>query len=681
MGVTMKRVTVLFLFTCALLLLLPVAGAQAATPTYGEAVDQLVADGYPQGIEDFLCGLGTSTLGFRLAGTSAEHQAAQYLKAQMEAIGLQNVRLEAVPVDAWGIKEASLTVGEKVITGSQFAGVPPTGPAGLTGDVVYVGDGTAQEFDAAGDVSGKLVVIDTNFEGWWLDFPAGEATLRGAKGVIMTYGPNSAPWYEPMDSLGSNDGEYKLSWVPIIYIARQDGDWLKGELKKGPVTAKMVTEADVQLAKDGGTGYNVVGELPGSSDSPQKVLVASHHDAHFRAGLDDTGAVAAQMTMAKAMVLSGAEPQHTVVFMVTTGEEFGYTDCWFDWSIGAWYAITHTHPEWAGQVRGFLNLEAMARAGGKLTMRTSAEMAPWLTRAARGSSGWLPNGYSVSFPAHTWNDEWTFTAAGVPSVTFGATGDDYDPIYHTNLETKDLVDWAYVGTITKFVGKLQRGLDGGLLPYNLKKRADDLAQSIVPGQLVSAGADQATVLKFATWAQKYRNATNRYQARRGMIPAAHIAAVNAGIVKIEKKFLKNFTALDAWDYTSYPHQQVLYDTQQLNTAIGAITQRVPRPSTALNAIANVGTMWYGLSLSNDVYKDYLAMRAPGYALLTWGAQGHRAPEPDLTAEYRLIEAGKYADAAASLKPLRDSEVDELNARLVKMTHTLEHLVPMVNALK
>jgi hypothetical protein len=68
-----------------------------------------------------------------------------------------------------------------------------------------------------------------------------------------------------------------------------------------------------------------------------------------------------------------------------------------------------------------------------------------------------------------------------------------------------------VGTITKFVRKLQRGLDGGLLPYDLKTRADDLAQSIVPGQLMGAG-QTAAVLKLATWAQKYRNATSSYQA-------------------------------------------------------------------------------------------------------------------------------------------------------------------------
>ena len=287
------------------------------------------------------------------------------------------------------------------------------------------------------------------------------------------------------------------------------------------------------------------GQVGGASASEEKVLIASHHDAHFRAGLDDTGAVATEMAMAKAMIDSGYAPKHTIIFMITTAEEFGYTNCWFDWSIGAWYAITHTHPEWAGEIRGFLNLEAMARKGAKLTMRTSAKMAPWLP-----TSAWLPYGYNVSYPAHTWNDEWTFTAAGVPSVTFGATGDDYDFIYHTNLETKELVDWTYVAGVGKFVGKLQRGLDRGIVPYSLKKRADDLAQSITPGALMGAGADGATVLKLNTAAQSFRLAANRYQARRAMIPAGHVAAVNAKIVTIEKELLASFTALDAWDYTA-----------------------------------------------------------------------------------------------------------------------------------
>ena len=365
----MKRVTVLFLLVCALLLV-PTASALAAapTPTFNQAIDQLVAQGYPQQIETYLDSLGTSPLGFRLAGSSADNAAADYLLRQFKAMGLANVRLEPVPVDVWDVRGASVTVGGRTMTGSQFAGVPGTPTNGLTGEVVYVKNGLAQDY-AGLDVTGKIVLVDTTLDNWWMNMPGAEATLHGAKAMIMTYGPGSFswttsyPWYVPGDSLGGNDGEYDMRWVPIVYISRNDGEWLRSQLTAGSQTATVKSDVRVTMADDGGVGYNVVAEIPGSVKNGQKVLVLAHHDAHFRPGMDDTGAVAAQMTIAKAMKMSGYKPQRTIVFMSTTGEEFGYTNCWYDWCIGAWYSNTVTHPTWPGTVAGLINLELMARNG------------------------------------------------------------------------------------------------------------------------------------------------------------------------------------------------------------------------------------------------------------------------------------------------------------------------------
>ena len=43
------------------------------------------------------------------------------------------------------------------------------------------------------------------------------------------------------------------------------------------------------MADNGGFGYNVVATLRARSRAGQKVIMAAHHDAHFRPGLDDTG--------------------------------------------------------------------------------------------------------------------------------------------------------------------------------------------------------------------------------------------------------------------------------------------------------------------------------------------------------------------------------------------------------
>ena len=66
----------------AAVLLLPAA---APALTYDQAVDQLYAKGYPQNVETYLNSLGTSPLGFRLGGTSADDAAARYLAATSSA--------------------------------------------------------------------------------------------------------------------------------------------------------------------------------------------------------------------------------------------------------------------------------------------------------------------------------------------------------------------------------------------------------------------------------------------------------------------------------------------------------------------------------------------------------------------------------------------------------------------
>lgn len=188
--------------------------------------------------------------------------------------------------------------------------------------------GTRQEFDAVGDVTGKLVLGDIELDDIWLNFVGHEATLRTAAGVDMTCGERTWLWYALDDqTLGGNDGEYDDDWVSMVYAAKGGGDWLKERVAAGPVKARMWSDVTLTLTQDGGVGYNVVGVLPGSDPCAARVLLCSHLDAHFRAGLDDTGSIANELLTAKAMMESGVRPQRTTIFLFTCAEEHVYTDC------------------------------------------------------------------------------------------------------------------------------------------------------------------------------------------------------------------------------------------------------------------------------------------------------------------------------------------------------------------
>ncbi|HSQ79102.1 MAG TPA: M28 family peptidase, partial [Candidatus Bathyarchaeia archaeon] len=321
------------LWALTLLLVIGLSCARPGRGSFDREIDRLFTAGYPQGLETYFCSLGTDpALGFRWAGTTAERAASDRVAAEMRAAGLANVRLEPVPVDVFEFEGASLTVGGRVMTASTFAGVPPAPEGGITAPIVYAKGGAAADFDAAGDVAGKIVLLDLRLGSWWISLPAMEAKHRGAAGIVCTYTPDD-PKYFSADpaALGSFDGQYDMGLPPWIYVARRDGDRLKADLAAGPVTGTLVLKEKVRLAKDGGQGLNVVGEIPGARRDGQIVLLAAHQDAHFRAGADDTGALVNLLTIAKAMTASGYRPGSTVVFLATTGEEFGYTDSYYEW--------------------------------------------------------------------------------------------------------------------------------------------------------------------------------------------------------------------------------------------------------------------------------------------------------------------------------------------------------------
>ena len=338
----MRRRSLSLLALALAVLLLAPAGASALT--FDEAVDQLVADGYPESIETWLTSQGTSPIGFAFGGSTADDARAEYLAAEFEKLGFV-ARLEAVPLDVWEFKGASVTVGATTYTASTFGGVRATPAGGITAPLVYVGGATAAEVAAAGDLTGKIAIVDAKLSSYWMNWQWTEAVLAGAEGIIYTSTADDEAYYAEPTSLGSFDAEYRYDLPPVVYISQADGLALKAALAAdASLQATMVNDVEVTLKEDGGEGYNVVATLPGSVKGSGRIVIGAHHDSYFHAGLDDTGGCAAALTMAKAMVDSGYEPKRSITFLLTTGEEYGAIDSYYDWLIGAWHAVTQRHP-------------------------------------------------------------------------------------------------------------------------------------------------------------------------------------------------------------------------------------------------------------------------------------------------------------------------------------------------
>jgi len=680
-----RIVFALVLAVVAATLLLP---ALASAMTYDQAVDQLYAKGYPQNVETYLNSLGTSPLGFRLGGTSADDTAARYLATKLRNAGYGNVRLESVPVDEWAVRGASVTVGDRVFTCSQFAGVPGTEGDGITAPVVYVGTGMAADYEGV-DVVGKIVVVDSSNDNTWFNFQGAEATKHGALAVILTSNYSdgadmdfpSYPWYAVApDALGANDGEYDMSFVPLIYMAQQDGDWLKAEIAMDETVATFESHVDITMADDGGKGYNVVATLPGKQKNGQMVIWNAHHDAHFRAGLDDTGAVVATLAAAKAMKMSDYRPNRTIVFVFDTAEEFGYTNCWYDWSTGAWHFITQRHPDWVGKIAAMYSIELMAAEGATVDLNTSPELAPWLDKVCSDNADLIPYGYEIETPQSTWQNGWSFMASGVPSFEISAGGPGYGEMYHSTYENQDKVDWDMTAKMSKLFLRLNRFTDNRQLPYDFVGRADDLRAHFDLDELAGAGLVGGSATSLDKAITRFRKISAKFGASAASISSGDRgpASRNATMLQAAKKVVKGMTALDAWDYTAYPHEQTMWDNQYMAAAVAALDADPVDVGGALDALTGVGLNWNGVVYSPSVYRYDLTRHDPDYDRVTWGKLGKLINYFDMTPVMAKIEAGKYEQAKATIQNMYSTNVYDLDKRVSRMTKALDDASDLMN---
>src|SRR5699024_2135866 len=127
-------------------------------------------------------------LGYRTAGSDAEHKTGEKIAEEMKEIGLTDVTGDAFKLDAWTFEKADLSFTgadgkvHTAVLGAYQVNFDTQGKKEF--DMIYAGKGTAEDLENI-DVTGKLVLIDINQrDEWWINYPAYQAHLKGAAGVI-----------------------------------------------------------------------------------------------------------------------------------------------------------------------------------------------------------------------------------------------------------------------------------------------------------------------------------------------------------------------------------------------------------------------------------------------------------------------------------------------------------------
>jgi hypothetical protein len=297
---------------------------------------------------------------------------------------------------------------------------------------------------------------------------------------------------------------------------------------------------------------------------------------------------------------------------------------------------------------------------------------PWLEKICDENPELVPNGFDIVTPQSTWQNGWSFMAAGVPSFEVSAGGPGYGEKYHSTYENQDVVDWELTAKMSKLFMRLNRFIDKKQLPYDFVGRADDLVHDhFAADELTAAGVSASRVDALEKAVAAFRKTSAKFGASKAAILGVRGPAQrNRAMLAAARKVLKGMTALDAWDYTAYPHEQTLWDVQYIDAALEALRADPVDPAAAIEALTNVGINWNGVVFSPSVYRYDLTRHDPDYERVTWGALGKLINYFDMTPVMAWVEDGKYDKAIATLETMRATDSRDLGIRVENMTKAL-----------
>ncbi len=596
-----------------------------------------------------------------------------------------------MPIDRWVFHGASVAVsGGATYDASSWGGVPGTPAGGITAEVLDLGLGQAADYEGV-DATGKIVLVNWAYGDYWVNRHGHQATLEGALAVIFYTGTTAGGAFYNVrdDGLLSFDGTYDDDWVPFVFVTRIAANDLRARIAAGPTTVTLTSNVELTRAENGGVGYNVLGAIRGTDRSDEFIIFTGHHDAWFRGAADDATAIAAMLGIAKAARETGFRPRRTLLFLASTNEEYGYTDAYYEWLIGCWYAVTEQRPDWSRKAILSLDFELLGTGdpGERLLIRTHSELLAHAVEKQLSDPSRTPFGALSQNVVWANADHFTLTAAGIPGIYFNTVGTQYlTRNYHTNYDVVSNVNIDYLRQNIEVINDIWVDHDRSSIPLlDFVARATEaetrVAYQAEPGVSLEdlPGVDARAVARLSSAVGAFRAAAEALDARLTTARPRRSGNVGKTMLAVERDLLTELVALDVFDQYIFPHQQLLRDATRMHLAVTAL--KAGDPALANDTyVRRTGLTNAGRLFAYETYVAELARHAPSGDRLQWGAQAHLATYVDLWQEYHSIsakiEAGLTdpADYAAEIRSLRHKlrpVYRELNRRLWRMAKVFD----------
>lgn len=625
-------------------------GLRGDAATLSDALDV----DYLQQATEKMTEFGDLDSGWRPGGSPANLDAVKWIKKEMKRVGMKSVATLPVPIDRWVFNGASVGVdGGGTYEASSWGGVPGTDPDGIHAEVIDLGKGQAADYEGV-DATGKIVLVDWEFGDLWVNRHGHQATLEGALAVIFYTGKTAAgAFYNKRDDgLLAFDGTYDDDWVPFVFVSRNAANELRAKIANATTKVTLTSNVELTRAEEGGVGYNVLGKIPGTDQANEFIIFTAHHDAWFRGAGDDATGIAAMLGIAKAIRDSGFRPRRTLLFLASTNEEYGYTDAYYEWLVGCWYAVTKQRTDWQHKAILTLDFELLGTGdpSERLLIRTHSELLDHAVRRLEEDPNRTPFGTSSDNVVWANADHFTLTAAGIPGLYFNTVGTQYlTRNYHTNYDVIDAVSIPYLRQNLEVINDIWVDHDRSTLPLldfvaraveaesriDFHPEAGQAPPAPNPGLRDLPGTDRRAVDALERSVADFKDAAERLEAklerkRRLRGPRS----VGKLMMRAERALLQNLVALDVFDQYIFPHQQVQRDVTRMQLALDSF--REGDPVGAQEYVRRVGLTSSGRHFAYEAHVKELSRHNPWARRLQWGEQAHLLPYLDLWKEYHSI---------------------------------------------
>ncbi|HAA02159.1 MAG TPA: hypothetical protein DCE18_02165, partial [Syntrophobacteraceae bacterium] len=259
----------------------------------------------------YFAGLNDRSMGSTGADQAAEYIFKQFTEAGLSSVGTQKF-LHPVPEASAASLQVDGVSMRLFPWGPNMAYLPMTPEEGLTGSLVYVGDGNLENFQGHA-IHGAIVVMNSGTGGNWMN-----AAMLGASALIY------------LGDRDSTRNEYQQQNIPTpvafprFWISSEGGQRLQALAAKRDlaVTVTARTRWQNKLVR------NVYGLIPGKSEKLKEelIILEAFYDASspvlgLAPGADEAVSIGALLTLARH--LGENPPERSVLLVATTGNAQG----------------------------------------------------------------------------------------------------------------------------------------------------------------------------------------------------------------------------------------------------------------------------------------------------------------------------------------------------------------------